>query len=111
MRVIWIRFIGQERDKTTIRLKDNAPGFGAGADKAVIAYGKSAFNNRKAINALRNLTVDVGKGNAGAVAVDFTGANARADQQRHAAFERWSGQLRFADEAAPGHRLSQRYYH
>ena len=75
-RVIWIRFVGQERDKTVIRLKDNAPGFGVGQEKAVISYGKSAFNNRKAINALRNLTVDTGRGNAGAVAVDFTGANA-----------------------------------
>ncbi len=74
-RVIWIRFVGQERDKTVIKLKDNAPGYGAGEDKAVVAYGKSGFNNRKAVNALRNLTVDTGKGNAGAVAVDFTGAN------------------------------------
>ena len=74
-RVIWIRFVGQERDKTVIRLRDNAPGFGAGTEKAVVAYGKSAFNNRKAVNALRNLTIDTGKGNAGAVAVDFTGAN------------------------------------
>ena len=73
--VIWIRFIGQNRDKTVIKLNDNAPGFEAGQEKAVIAYGKSVFNNRKALNALRNLTIDVGKGNAGAVAVDFTGAN------------------------------------
>ena len=74
-RLIWIRFIGQNRDKTVIKLKDNAPGFGAGAQKAVVAYGKSSFNNRKALSALRNLTVDTGKGNVGAVAVDFTGAN------------------------------------
>ena len=74
-RLVWIRFIGQNRDNTVIKLKDNAPGYGAGAQKAVIAYGKSNFNNRKALSALRNLTVDVGNGNAGAVAVDFTGAN------------------------------------
>ena len=74
-RLTWIRFIGQNRDQTVIRLKDNAPEFGAGQEKAVLAYGKSNFNNRKVFNVLRNITVDTGRGNAGAVAVDFTGAN------------------------------------
>ncbi len=74
-RLTWIRFVGQSRDKTIVRLQDNAPGFGAGNQKAVFAYGKSKFNNRKGFNVLRNLTVDTGKGNVGAVAVDFTGAN------------------------------------
>ncbi|MEM9480709.1 MAG: glycosyl hydrolase family 28-related protein [Verrucomicrobiota bacterium] len=74
-RLIWVRFIGQSRDGTIIRLKDNAPGFAKGAEKAVLAYGKSKFNNRKGINAVRNLTINTGSGNPGAVALDFTSAN------------------------------------
>jgi hypothetical protein len=74
-RLIWIRFIGESREKTIIRLRDRSPGFEAGKAKAVVSYGKSGFNNRKAFNALRNLTIDTGRDNPGAVAVDFTGAN------------------------------------
>ena len=72
-RCIWVRFVGESREKTIIRLKDSAPGFDR--EKAVISFGKSPFNNRKAINCVTNLTVDTGKGNPGACAIDFTGAN------------------------------------
>ena len=74
-RLIWIRFVGQNRDNTVIRLQDNSPGFEEGAEKAVLSFGKSPFNNRKGINVLSNLTLNTGKGNPGAVALDFTGAN------------------------------------
>ncbi len=72
-RCIWVRFVGESRENTIIRLADSAPGFDQ--EKAVVSFGKSPFNNRKAINAVRNLTIDTGKGNPGACAIDFTGAN------------------------------------
>lgn len=74
-RLIWIRFVGQNRDKTIIRLKNNTPGFGEGEEKAVLSFGKSPFNNRKGMNVVCNLTINTGRGNPGAVALDYTSAN------------------------------------
>lgn len=74
-RLIWVRFVGESRERTVIRLKDKAKGFGRGAEKPVISFGKSPFNNRKGMNAVRNLTIDVGRGNPGAIGIDFTSAN------------------------------------
>ncbi|RMD81287.1 MAG: hypothetical protein D6820_05380, partial [Lentisphaerae bacterium] len=70
-----IRFIGENRERTIIRLRDHAPGFGPGKIRPVLAFGKSFFNNRVATNVVRNLTIDTGKGNPGAVGIDFVGAN------------------------------------
>ena len=71
-----MRLVGQSRERTVIRLRDNAPGFGAGQQQPLISFSqKATFNNGVANNELRNLTVDVGSGNAGAVGVDFFGAN------------------------------------
>jgi len=75
-----LRIIGQSREETIIRLKDNCPGFGAGTKKPVLTYHKFyedhigsniAFNMQ-----LRNLTIDTGKGNPGAVGLVFLCANA-----------------------------------
>ena len=75
-RVYSIRIIGQERETTRIRLDDAASGFGdASAPMAVLGFGKGVVNNVPSRNALRNLTIDTGRGNAGARAVDFNGAN------------------------------------
>jgi hypothetical protein len=65
----WIRFIGENRSNTVIKLSDNNPLF------AVLSFGKLAFNNSVARNTLRNLTVDTGSGNPGAIGIDFAGAN------------------------------------
>jgi hypothetical protein len=73
-RLVKIRFFGEERDKTIIRLKDRCPGFGRGA-KPVVCYGKSDLNNAVAYNAFRNITIDTGKGNPGAIGLEFCGAN------------------------------------
>jgi hypothetical protein len=70
-----IRFIGQSRNGTVLRLRDGCPGFGPGTEKPVVSFGKTAFNNHKAFHAFRNLTVDTGRGNPGAVGLDFQGAN------------------------------------
>jgi len=62
---------GQSRDGTTIKLKDECGGFNL-ADKPlpVIQTGKpSAAQHFR--NAIRNLTVDTGRGNPGAIGVQF----------------------------------------
>ncbi|MDA3961928.1 MAG: glycoside hydrolase family 55 protein [Planctomycetota bacterium] len=74
---------GQHRDKTIIKLDDNAPGFGdAKKPRFVMATGSEADGgndggggNRAFRHAIMNLTVDVGSGNPGAVAVDLVVSN------------------------------------
>lgn len=65
------RFIGQSCEKTIVKLKDDCPGFGAGANKPVFQYAKSRFNNAETKSAFRNITIDVGRGNPGAIGLDF----------------------------------------
>ncbi len=70
---------GQSRDKTIIRLVDNAPGFDRGDQPfpvLITSWGAAqAFRN-----AVRDLTIDVGSGNPGAVALDFFANNQGAIQ-------------------------------
>lgn len=73
-RLVKIRFFGQRRDETIIRLKDHCPGFDEGA-KPVVSFGKSDLNNAVAYNAFRNITINTGTGNPGAIGLDFCGAN------------------------------------
>jgi hypothetical protein len=71
-----LRVIGQSRDKTIIRLKDNAPGFGVGADKAVLAfYLLQVGSNVNLGNFCENLTIDTGRGNPGAVGLKWNSSN------------------------------------
>lgn len=70
------RFIGQSREKTILRLMDNCPGFEKGKAQALIVFNKAAFNNLETKSACRNLTINIGKGNPGAIGLDFSGANA-----------------------------------
>ncbi|MFZ5829442.1 MAG: glycosyl hydrolase family 28-related protein [Planctomycetota bacterium] len=73
-RLVRIRFIGQSREKTIIRLKDNCPGFGE-APKPVVSFGKSDLNNAVAYNTFRNITIHTGRGNDSAIGLEFCGAN------------------------------------
>lgn len=73
-----VRLIGQSRANTIIKLVDNASGFNnAASPKAVIAFDSpsSTFNNWQGHNMLKNIKIDVGSGNAGAVGVDFFSPN------------------------------------
>ncbi len=72
------RLVGQDRTKTVIRLKDNTPGFGEGAEKPVITCNPSNAGNGGMMwgHQLRNLTIDTGSGNPGAIGVIWRGANA-----------------------------------
>lgn len=70
---VQLRFIGQSREKTILQLE---PGTFAGKPGAVLAFGKKDFNNLRADNAVRNLTIDVKSNNAMATGIYFGGANA-----------------------------------
>ena len=85
----FLQLQGQSRAKTIIRLKEGAAGYGdADAPKAVIQTGSSGGHGGKKYskgegneafeNHLRNFTVDVGKGNAGAIGVDYQVSNTGA---------------------------------
>jgi len=79
--------VGQSRERTVIRLADRAPGFGdrgkpqamllpgstghgKGHDRRIGGWGNEAFQNT-----LMNFTVDTGRGNPGAIGVDFLASN------------------------------------
>ena len=65
---------GESREKTIIKLKDNAPGFtDAQKPKPVV---RCLFNNNQSIaNYIEHLTIDTGRGNAGAVALRYNAHN------------------------------------
>ncbi len=73
-KLVRLRFFGQSREGAVIRLRDGCPGYQAGG-KAVLSFGKADLNNAVAYNAVRNLTIDTGSGNPGAIGLDFCGAN------------------------------------
>lgn len=65
---------GQSMAGTIIRLKDDCPGFTSpAAPRAVINTG--FFPPQRFRNAIRNLTVDTGRGNYGAIGVQFNASN------------------------------------
>lgn len=70
-----LRFIGENRENTIIRLRDNAPGFDGKEGKPVLTLGKILFNNVETSNVLAHLTIDTGKGNPGAIGYFHYGAN------------------------------------
>jgi len=74
---IWLRFIGQSRRNTMIRLADDSPGFDDKAHpKPIFSFGKKIdVNPMKANNTIKNLTIDTGKGNPGAIGIRWTSAN------------------------------------
>ena len=77
--LVGIRLIGQSRDGTVITLSSSASGFNdVNNPKPVLAinyFPTITFNNAVGHNIVRNLTIDVGSGHAGAVGIDFVSAN------------------------------------
>ena len=76
--------IGQSREKTILKLADNAPGFGdPKKPQAVLKTGSEmdkgehpdGGGNRAFRHSIRNLTIDSGRGNPGAVGIDFVASN------------------------------------
>ncbi|MBS3734385.1 MAG: glycoside hydrolase family 55 protein [Phycisphaerae bacterium] len=77
----WITLQGQSRDGTIIKLKDDCPGYDGDPKGVVVTgargpfYGRDARCNAAFSNYVRNMTIDVGRGNPGAVGVRFTTHN------------------------------------
>ena len=73
-----VRFIGQSRAHTMIKLADHCDGFqDPTSPKPVLAYQHldTVFNNAPGGNYLRSITIDTGSGNPGAVGLYMQGAN------------------------------------
>ena len=71
-----IRVVGQSRQGTVIRLKDQCPGFEKGKEKAVLQF--YLLKNGSSINQgnyAQNLTLSTGKGNPGAVGMKWNASN------------------------------------
>ena len=73
-----IHFMGESRDGVVIKLKDNAKGFEYGANKPVVSFMKAEGSNLAMTNTFENITIDIGKGNTGAVGLVFFGNNTGA---------------------------------
>jgi hypothetical protein len=71
-----IRVVGQSRQGTVIRLKDECPGFEKGKENAVLQF--YLLKNGSSINQgnyAQNLTLHTGKGNPGAVGLKWNASN------------------------------------
>jgi hypothetical protein len=74
--------LGEDREKTVIRLKDKCPGFDGGEGKPVIStgipgpyYGSDSRANAAFANYVMNLTIDTGRGNPAAIGARYTTHN------------------------------------
>jgi hypothetical protein len=71
-----IRFVGQNREKTVIKLKDNCEGFNSRRKKYLLCLQMPGQGtNIPGRNEIRNLTINTGSGNTGAAAVYYLSAN------------------------------------
>jgi hypothetical protein len=73
-----IHFQGQSRAGTIIKLADHSSGFKKGALKPVINFMKGERSNVAMSNTFENITIDIGKGNPGAVGLRFFANNTGA---------------------------------
>ncbi len=98
----FLQMQGQSRAGTVVELEDHAPGFGDEAHpKAVLATGSGASDGSKHYsggegneafeNHLRDFTVDAGRGNPGAVGVDFQASNCGAMRHVSLKGDGWCG--------------------
>lgn len=70
-----IRFLGQSRENTIIKLQDSCKGFEFGQNRAVFNFIRAERSNVAMSNYIENLTIDTGKDNPGAVGLIFYGNN------------------------------------
>jgi len=73
-----IRLVGQSREGTIIKLKDNCPGYEYGQERAVVNIMLGERSNVSMSNYVENMTIDVGRGNPGAVGLVFFANNTGA---------------------------------
>ena len=92
-----VHFVGQSRAKTVIKLADHCPGFqDKEHPKIVLAFQHpdTVFNNVPGSNWLRNLTIDTGRGNPGAVGAVLSRGQQHRFALGHDSFGRRHGPLR-----------------
>jgi len=70
-----IRFMGQSRDKTILKLKDYCKGFEWGQKRIVLDFMRGTASNVAMSNYVENMTIDVGIGNPGAIGLHFFANN------------------------------------
>lgn len=73
-----LHFQGQSEEGSIIRLTDNAPGFGEGELKPVVSFTRGNHSNVSMQNTFENLSIEIGKGNPGAVGLEFFSNNTGA---------------------------------
>lgn len=73
-----IRMIGQNKEKTIIKLQDHCPGFEYGQERPVVNFMLGERTNVAMSNYFENITIDVGHGNPGAVGLIFFANNSGA---------------------------------
>lgn len=73
-----IRMIGQNKEQTIIKLKDHCPGFEYGQERPVVNFMLGERSNVSMSNYFENMTIDIGKGNPGAVGLVFFANNSGA---------------------------------
>ncbi len=70
-----IRLQGENQHETIIRLQDGSRGFEHGMARPMISYIRGRSSNIAMSNFMRNLTIDIGARNPGAIGVEFMGNN------------------------------------
>ncbi len=70
-----IHFKGESRDDVVIKLQDNCKGFSYGSDKPVVSFMRAESSNIAMNNTFEDITIDIGKGNSGAVGLVFFANN------------------------------------
>lgn len=70
-----MRLVGESQAETILKLKDECHGFEYGMSRPAICFMRGAGSSIAMSNFVRNLTIDIGKGNPGAVGLDFFGCN------------------------------------
>ncbi|MBE6762172.1 MAG: hypothetical protein E7551_07785 [Ruminococcaceae bacterium] len=73
-----IRILGESKENTVIKLKDNLSAFEYGNDRPVISFIQGYDTNIAHNNIIENLTINIGKGNPGATGVKFYANNTGA---------------------------------
>lgn len=73
-----LRFLGESRDGTVIKLKDFCKGFEYGTDRPVISFMQGEASNIAMTNMFENITIDIGAGNPGATGIRYFGNNTGA---------------------------------
>ena len=70
-----IRFMGQNREKTILKLQDHCKGFEWGQQRPVINFMQGERSNVSYSNYFENITIDTGVGNPGAIGLVFFANN------------------------------------